>query len=77
MIGAGGWGTYRKTVGISGIVILASSACFLYCLDEALAMALGRWQWGSHVQPDAADGADFLLCQRREDAADDGRLAGW
>lgn len=27
------------------------------------------------VQPDAADGADFLLCQRRQNAADDGGLA--
>lgn len=49
---------------------------FLVLFGRAqLATSSRPCQWDTHVQPDAADGADLLLRQGREDAADDGRVA--
>lgn len=62
------------------MLILASSACFLYCCRRTVSKSNFQCPdllplQPTHIQPNAADGANFLLRQRGEDTANDGTLA--
>ena len=69
-------------MGISGIDILASSACFLYWMYPSSVSTQAQLNHHSlpwkpaHVQPNAPDCANLLARQRRQDTPNDSSLSG-
>lgn len=61
-----------NTVGTDGSGMRTSSACCLYCVNaiSEVSYCLSVAQIWTYIEPDAPDGSNFILRERRQDALD-------
>ena len=64
--------TYMNTVGTDGSGMRTSSACCLYCINRIseVSSCLSIARIWTYVEPNASNGSNLILRERRQDALD-------